>query len=377
MNARQSPLTALQTRRALDRLAEYVPGEKRPGMLKLSSNENPLGPSPLAIEQLRRSANEMHIYPDGAARALRERLSPAVGVPAEQIITGNGSDELMVYAAAAVLNPGEVALVARHTFSVYTFATNLFDGHVKSVEMTDGCHDPAAFLEAMQANPRTRLVFLCNPNNPTGTYLNTDAVTRFLDQVPSDVLVVLDEAYCEYMDAPDAPDGTTLIDHYPNLLVLRTFSKLYGLAGLRVGYGMAQPELIGSLNRVKMPFNTSIVAQAVARAALDDHEFVARSLATNRSGRARLYRELDARGVRYYRTQANFVCISVERDAKEVAEQVAQNGVTIRPLNSFGLDWWIRVTIGTDEQIDAFLAAFDSADGAGAAALRTPDAAAD
>ena len=350
----------MRPREALDRLHEYTPGERRAGVLKLSSNENPLGPSPRAIEQLQQSAREAHIYPDGAAVELRQRLAQHLSVPADQIITGNGSDELMVYAAAAFLNPGDVAITAQHTFSVYAFATNLFDGRVVTTKMPAGRHDPDAFLRALQTQPRTRLLFLCNPNNPTGTYLNLHEIEHLLRQTPPEVLVVLDEAYCEYMDAADAPDGTRLIQRYPNLLVLRTFSKLYGLAGLRVGYGMAQRQIIRALNKVKLPFNTSLIAQAAATAALDDDQFVRRSLDTNRRGRQRLYTELDRRGLRYYRTQANFICVNVDADCRAFAETMALNGVTIRPLASFGLDSWIRITIGSDEQIDALLEALDA-----------------
>ncbi|TVQ37810.1 MAG: histidinol-phosphate transaminase [Spirochaetaceae bacterium] len=347
-------------RQALERLHEYVPGERRAGVLKLSSNENPLGPSPRAIEQLRSSAAEAHIYPDGAARQLRERLARQLSVPADQVITGNGSDELMVYAAAAYLNPGDIAVIARHTFSVYAFATNLFDGRVITTEMPHGRHDPDAFVATLRAQPRTRLLFVCNPNNPTGTCLSRGELEHILDQTPAETLVILDEAYCEYMDPSDASDGPALIRRYPNLLVLRTFSKIYGLAGLRVGYGMAQREIIRTLNKVKLPFNTSLVAQAAAAAALDDDGFVRRSLETNLSGRGRLYGELERRGLTYYRTQANFICINVRSDARAFAEQMAANGVTIRPLTSFGLDDCIRVTIGTGQQIDAFLRALDS-----------------
>ena len=348
-------------REALSRLHEYVPGERRPGVLKLSSNENPLGSAPSAVAAIQSIAATVSIYPDGGAGRLRAALAARHGVKPSQVITGNGSDEIMVMAAASVLNPGEVTVTAEHTFSVYGFATNLFDGRVIPTSMTEGRHDVDRFLSAVAAEPATRLLFFCNPNNPTGTGVSESELIRLLDGTPPHVLVVLDEAYCEYMDAPDAPDGTRLVDRYPNLLVLRTFSKIYGLAGLRVGYGIAQEPVIALLEKTRMPFNTNLVAQEAALAALDDEEFVERSLRINRAGRERLCHEMDARGYRYYPTQANFLCVHVDQPAKPFCERVASNGVTIRPLTSFGLPDWIRVTIGTDEQIDRFLIAFDAA----------------
>ena len=349
------------SREALSRLHEYVPGERRPGVLKLSSNENPLGSAPSAVAAIQSLATTVSIYPDGGATRLRAALAERHGVTQQQVITGNGSDEIMVMAAAAVVNPGDVAVTAEHTFSVYGFATNLFDGRVVSTPMTDGRHNVDHFLSAVAAEPSARVVFFCNPNNPTGTYVSESEILRLLDGVPPHVLVVLDEAYCEYMDAPDAPDGARLVDRYPNLLVLRTFSKIYGLAGLRVGYGIAQEPIISLLEKTRMPFNTNLVAQEAALAALDDEKFVERSLRINRAGRERLGHEMDARGYRYYPTQANFLCIHVDQASKPFCERVAANGVTIRPLTSFGLPDWIRVTIGTDEQIDRFLIAFDAA----------------
>ena len=345
-------------RDALSRLHEYVPGERRPGVLKLSSNVNPLGTSPAAISAIRTAAATVAIYPDGGATRLRAALAAHLGVAPRQVITGNGSDEIMVMAAAAFLNPGEIAITAEHTFAVYGFATSLFDGRVITTRMTDGCHNVDRFLSA---ETNARLLFFCNPNNPTGTAVPETEITRLLDSVPSDVLVVLDEAYGEYMDAPGSANGARLVERYPNLLVLRTFSKIYGLAGLRVGYGIAQVPVIAQLEKTRMPFNTNLIAQEAALAALDDREFVEESLRINRLGRGRLCREMDARGFAYYPTQANFLCIEVGAAAKPFCERVAAAGVTVRPLSSFGLPEWIRVTIGTDDQIDRFLAAFDAA----------------
>ena len=349
----------MKVRSAVTRLEPYIPGELKAGAVKLASNENPFGPSPLAIEAITRDAATVHLYPDQHANRLRQKLSSALGVPADQFIIGDGSDEIMAMITGTYLEPGDNVITATNTFSTYTYATLLFSGEMRTVPLADGRFDLPAIAAAIDG--RTRVAFICNPNNPTGTYITEAELRHFLDQVPGTVVVVLDEAYVEFATATDFPDSLALLCEYPNLMVLRTFSKIYGLAGLRVGYGLGTASMIADLNRVKQPFNVGLLSQIAAAAALDDTAFVARSLANNHAGKESLYQALDELGLRYYRTQANFVCIETNRDAKALFRRISELGVTIRPLATFGLPTAIRVTIGTPEQLSLFIRCFRQA----------------
>ncbi len=349
----------MKERRALSNLEPYVPGRKRPGAVKLASNENPLGPSPRALEAVRAVASEIHTYPDKNAAALREALGRRHSVAPERIIVGNGSDEVLVMLAATYFNPGDNIITAEHTFSQYAFSAALFEAEIRRGAMSEG----RFLLDEWSAlmDSRTRAVFVCNPNNPTGRYATHDELVALLEAVPGDVLVVVDEAYQDYVTADDFPRTTELLERYPNLMVLHTFSKIFGMAGLRVGYGIASEDIISSVLKVKQPFNVGLPAQVAAIAALEDHEFVARSRRTNAAGTELLFGELTRRGFTVYPTQANFLCIHVQEDALDVAERIADGGVTVRPLNSFGMDGWIRVTIGREEDNRLFLQALAAA----------------
>jgi histidinol-phosphate aminotransferase len=248
-------------------------------------------------------------------------------------------------------------ITSQATFSEYTFASKLFGGQVCYVPMTDGMFQVDRFFECIDS--RTKAVFLCNPNNPTGTYFNQKTLEGFLAKVSPDVLVIVDEAYCEYVQAPDFPLSLKLIDRYPNLLVLRTFSKIYGLAGLRVGYAVGAPEIIGNLHKAREPFNVNSVAQAAAYGALDDDAFLKKSIAVNEQGKQYLYREFDKLGLKYHRTEANFVFVYIGQDCMQAFAKLMDLGVTIRPMKSFGFDDAIRVTIGTPEQNDFFIKALN------------------
>ncbi len=343
----------MKTREALRTIKPYVAGALKPGAIKLASNENPLGPSPRAMEAIARNASGVSLYPDALATELREKLAGRLGVSADQLLVGNGSDEILLFIAGAYIEAGDEAVTSQTTFSEYTFATTLFGGTMRYAPMEDGRFQLNRLLELI--GERTRIVFLCNPNNPTGTIFSGKELEAFLERVPRDVLVVSDEAYFEYVSDPSFPDSIALQRTFPDLLVLRTFSKIYGLAGLRVGYGIGSEAVIGDLRRTKEPFNVNILAQAAALAALDDEEFLRRSLRTNEEGKIFLMQELGRMGIPCYPTEANFICCNIGRDGMEAFRRIMDLGVTIRPLASFGLTEWIRVTIGTPEQNRTFL----------------------
>lgn len=338
----------MQPRKTVLDIPPYSPGMRVPGKIKMASNENPLGMGPLAARAVADSIGELHIYPDGGAGELTRALGAATGLDPACIITGNGSDEVIFLAAAAYLNPGDTVLVADHTFSEYRFSSTLMDGRVHTVPMQDGFFDLEAFRAALDAS--TRIVFLCSPNNPTGTIIPFASFLAFMEQVPSDVLVLMDQAYAEFVDDPDYGDVVPLVHRFPNLLVTRTFSKLHGLAGLRLGYGMGNPGLISVLSRVKPPFNTSLAAQAAGVAALADHDFQERSKELNRTGRAWITARLEAMGLRPWHSQANFVCVETRRDARALFQVIMDGGVILRPCGSFGLPGCLRISVGTPEQ---------------------------
>lgn len=326
-------------------------------VVKMASNENPLGPSPKAIEAVARAVAQMHIYPDGSCYELRKALSAKLGVPGECIVFGCGSDETIRMIAEAFVEPGDEVVFGAHTFSQYEFVTRVTGGKCVSVPMPSARLDLDAVKHAI--TPRTKLVFVANPNNPTGLMISRSQLTEFITTVPDHVVVVVDEAYFEYVESADYPDS---IDEYVksglNVVALRTFSKMYGLAGLRVGYGVARPDLIAVIERVRPPFNVSSLTQVAALAALEDTDHVRRSRAVNGAGKRLLYSRLDAMGAEYLPTEANFLLVNANRPSREVSNQLLRMGVIVRPADIFGLDGWLRVTIGTPEQNERFLAAF-------------------
>lgn len=334
----------MQYRAALEHIEPYSPGKKRPGAVKLSSNENPLGPSPKALEALDRVLPELHVYPDGGATALREAIARKHQIASDQVIVGNGSDEVLTLAAAALIEPRNEGITAAYTFSQYAFATRLYGGTMRFAPMQDGRYDLDAILR--EITEETRIIFLCNPNNPTGTYRTHDEVAGFLQDVPDRILVIVDEAYADYVLAGDFPRIEELLDAHDNLLVLRTFSKIYGIAGLRVGYGIGSPELISMLNRARQPFNANSAAQAAALAALTDEKHRIRSVELNQRSLAFMEEALTTRNIPYYPTQANFLCVDLRRDVEPVYQELAQGGITVRALHSFGLPTMLRITLG-------------------------------
>lgn len=346
----------MRPRAILDRLEPYVPGKRLEDGIKLSSNENPNGPSPRALEAIAGVLDDVHRYPDGGMRTLRATIASRWSVDPAMVVVGNGSDEIMVMIAGALIEPGLNAITGRNTFSQYTFATRIFGGEMRTAPMREGRFDLDAILALV--DDATRIVFLCSPNNPTGTVIETAELDRFLDQLPGHVLTVMDEAYGEYANADDYPNTVSRILQGANLVRLRTFSKVYGLAALRVGYGIASAETIGSVERLRQPFNVGTVAQSAATAALSDEEFVAMSLRVNHRERLRVCRFLDEHEIRYYPTQANFVCARFpHHDAASIVLALQGHGIAVRPLSSFGLPDWIRISVGTGDQMDALYAA--------------------
>ncbi|OQY32253.1 MAG: histidinol-phosphate transaminase [Spirochaetaceae bacterium 4572_59] len=343
----------MKIRKTLESVKPYVAGRTRPGAVKLSSNENPLGPSPKALTAISSELNHLHRYPDGVSGILRETIASHHNLTADYVIAGNGSDEIFAMIAGTYLEEGFEVITAKETFSEYNFSGLLYGGHIKKVPLQEGKYDLKSILD--QVTEKTSLIFVCNPNNPTGTYLKEKELKEFLDALPSHVLTILDEAYGEFATAEDFPSGQELIKSNKRLIVTHTFSKLYGLAGLRIGYALADPTLIEQIFRTKQAFNVNILAQQAGTAALGDQNFISRTLDLCKKGKTFLYGELKRLGYDYYPSQANFICIRVKRDSRAVFDHFLDEGMAIRPLASFGLDEWIRYTIGTEDQNREFI----------------------
>lgn len=326
-------------------------------VIKLASNENPFGPSPKAIEAMRRVIEESHRYPDASAFRLRARLSEKLGVAPDSIIQGNGSNELLELLVRTFTTPAHHIVFATPAFVVYEIAALAHGVPYTAVPLRDDTHDLPRMAEAV--TDQTRVMFIANPNNPTGTHVSKSAVERLLRDVPENVIVAIDEAYFEYADALDYPDCLALRGLRERLVVLRTFSKIYGLAALRVGYAVAPPELVGYMNRLRAPFNVSTVGQAAAIAALDDTEHLERSRRLNREGRDRLERELRRMGFRVTNSQANFVYVDLGRPARPVYDRLLRLGVIVRPFGALPDN--LRITVGTPAENDRLCGALAEA----------------
>ena len=325
-------------------------------IVKLASNENPLGMPASAKAAVLAAIDELGRYPDGNGFSLKNAIAARYGVPVSWITLGNGSNDTLELAARAVCAPGQSIVYAQYSFAVYALVTQALGARAIVVPAVDFGHDLDAMAAAIQAD--TRLVFLANPNNPTGTFLSGHAIEAFLKRVPAHVTVVLDEAYTEYLAPEQRYDAMPWVARYPNLIVSRTLSKAYGLAGLRVGFMVAQPGITDLMNRVRQPFNVNSLAQAAAIAALADQDFLARSYAVNREGLTRLQAGLAALGLTYVPSSGNFVLFQVG-PADAVAEQLMRLGVIVRPVGNYGLPEWLRVSIGLPAENDRFLAALE------------------
>lgn len=351
-------------RAELAKLNRYIPGkpiadvqaEYGLGIVhKLASNENPLGPSPLAVQAAMATLAHLELYPDATAHALRARLSEHWQVAREQLVVGDGSDELLRLLATMFISPGDEAVMADLTFGVYSHAVHLMGGVAVKVPLKEFTHDLEAMLQLCGA--KTKMVFICNPNNPTGTSVTHSELANFVSRLPRNIVVVLDEAYFEFDNNSARADGLELLRQGENVVVLRTFSKAYGLAGLRVGYAITTAEYASMLNTVRAPFNVNTVAQVAGRAALDDHAHLSATLANNSALRTRLTADLQALGCTVVPSQANFVLVNLGVDSRQLYPRLLRHGVVIRPGYEFGLPTYGRISIGTLEQMDACIAA--------------------
>jgi histidinol-phosphate aminotransferase len=323
-------------------------------VIKLASNENCLGPSPLALEAMKQSASRTNRYPDGNGYYLRKALAEKLQVEFDQIVLGNGSTDLVNIIARTYLESGDNTVTLDQTFLMYKIATLTMNATCIQVPLQNYKCNLEAIVRAVDSH--TKIIYLANPNNPTGTLVTKQELDEFLQALPKQVLVVLDEAYFDYVEDEEYPDGILFTRKYSNLIVLRTFSKVYGLAGIRMGYGIADPEIIENLNRVRSPFNTNVLAQSAALAALQDHEHVNKSRETNREERNFVEKELSKLGVPFVHSVANFILIPTE-DATKIYEALLRDGIIVRPMNSFHMQEGLRVTIGKHDENVAFLSA--------------------
>ncbi|HRF59886.1 MAG TPA: histidinol-phosphate transaminase [Fimbriimonadaceae bacterium] len=330
-------------------------------IVKLASNENPLGPSPRALEAIAAAAQHLHLYPDASGYALRQALSAKYGLPPEQLVLGNGSDEI-IHLLGQVLLGAETdeVIVGEPSFVRYDAAAHLANCRLVEVPLdADLRHDLPAMAQAVTEH--TRLVFIANPNNPTGTIVDRVELDRFLDDLPPHVLVVLDEAYYEFASAdPAYPDSIALVRAGRPVFGLRTFSKAYGLAGIRVGWGFGPAEVTDAIERAREPFNVNSLAQAAAIAALEDDAHLARTLDVNRRGMERLTAAFRASGVKWTESHANFVCVDLGRPARPIFEALLAHGVIVRPGDVLGLPNHLRISIGADHEVDQFIGAWET-----------------
>jgi histidinol-phosphate aminotransferase len=348
----------------IEKLIPYPPGkpieelEREWGIrdsVKLASNENPLGPSPKAIEAISRNILKINRYPDGSGFYLKKRLSEKLGVKEENLILGNGSNELIELLIRTFLCPGGEVISADPAFVVYRKVVQSAGGKNIIVSLKNFIHDLKAITEKITSS--TRIIFINNPNNPTGTIVKKRDFEEFLENLPDYVMVIMDEAYFEYVSDDEFPNSLNYQNSGRMIVTLRTFSKIYGLAGLRIGYGVARPDIIDYLNKVRQPFNVNSLAQVGALAALDDETHLEKSLELNRKELKRLYQELENMGIEYVPTQANFFLINLRRDCQEVYNALLKEGVITRAMAAYGLNEYIRLTVGLPLENDKFIKA--------------------
>ena len=345
-------------------LSPYVPGKPidelarelaidPADIVKLASNENPLGPSAKVCAAITEALVERPRYPDGSGFALKQKLAQRYAVEPSQVTLGNGSNDVLELVARAWLAPGRNAVFSEHAFAVYPIATLAAGAECRQVPAKNYGHDLEAMAAAIDSN--TRVVFIANPNNPTGTWFNQAALNAFLAKVPDNVLVVLDEAYIEYAADSDLPDGMAYLSRYPNLLVSRTFSKAYGLAALRVGYAVSSAAIADVLNRVRQPFNVNSLALVAACAALDDAEYLERSRTLNSQGMQQLEEGFKRLGLSWIPSRGNFIAVDFQRDAAAINQALLAQGVIVRPVAGYGMPTFLRISIGTAEENQRFL----------------------
>jgi histidinol-phosphate aminotransferase len=351
------------SRPAVRKLAPYVPGktieevQRDLGLqriIKLASNENPLGSSPKAMASLRH-IDRLHLYLDDTYPELKEKIAAPYGLHADNVVLGHGSNELVNIVCETLLESGDESIMATPSFTLYKLAASLTGAHPVEIPLRDDVHDLEAMLGAI--TPRTKLIFICDPNNPTGTAISPNRWREFLAHVPEHVTLLVDQAYREYMGA-DTVDAVDSVRERPNTIVLRTMSKIYGLASLRFGYGFADAEMTGWLNRVRLPFNISRPAALGAAGALEDEEFVAKSIAANLAGKAFIYKQFEQLGLHVYPTEANFYAVQVPCTATRAYTDLLHRGIIVRSGDVLGMPGRLRITIGAPEENGALVEAF-------------------
>ncbi len=347
----------MKFKECIDSIKPYVPGKpidevkEELGLaeiIKLASNENPLGISPLAREAIKNNIDDLFLYPDGGCCVLRQKLAKRLTVSPDEIVIGNGSNEIIEFIARGFITPGSEVISSQYSFLVYPLLSQVCEGKYVEVSVTDYAYDLGGIAD--QITDKTSVIFLANPNNPTGTIFTKSDLESFLLKVPEDVIVCLDEAYFDFVENPDYPDGIEYIKKYSNVIVLRTFSKAFGLAGLRVGYGVATKEIISYFNKIRQPFNVNQVAQLAAASVLDDDAYLEDSKNLVKQGKSFLYGEFEKLGVKYIQSETNFILVDVNRDSKVVFEECLAKGIIVRDMKAYKLDNFIRVTIGTEKQ---------------------------
>jgi histidinol-phosphate aminotransferase len=353
LNRSLQNLPVYQPGRPIEEVAREL-GLPAAQIIKLASNENPLGPSPKAVVAMQQALTQAHLYPDGNAYYLKQKLAHKLGVTPSHLVLGNGSNELIEFAGHALLGPGMDVIVSQYCFAVYPIVTHLFGANLISVPAKNHAHDLPAMHRAI--TPQTRIIFVANPNNPTGTLAARVDVLRLVNEVPPEVLLVMDEAYIDFLEDP--VDLLPLIRNgkMQNLLLLRTFSKIYGLAGLRLGYGIEHLELIEALEKIRQPFNINALAQAAALAALDDADHVQKTRANNAAGLQYLEHEFQQLELEYVPSFANFILVQVG-DGMRIFQKLQADGVITRPMGGYQLPEWIRISVGTPTENARCLAA--------------------
>jgi len=351
---------SLPYRDVLKGISPYVPGkpisdvQRELGLtevIKLASNENPFGCSKNVEKVLKDFLSDIALYPDGNATVLREKLAAKHGLKPEQFIFGAGSNEIITFIAQVFLNPGDESIYADPSFTWYDTAVKMSGANPVTIPLKDYSHDLDAMKNAV--TDRTKIIWICNPNNPTGTIVTTQQLDNFLESVPGNIVIVLDEAYYEYARGDVYPETVPLLEKYPNLIILRTFSKAYGLASLRVGYGMASGEIVSYLNRIRPPFNINTLAQMAAAAALDDQDFVQNTVTETRKGLNFLYNAFDEMNLHYVKSYTNFIWVETCLPSKELFDKLLRKGVIIRPF----MGNWVRITVGTHEENNKLISA--------------------
>jgi len=346
-------LPVYQPGRPIEEVAREL-GIPADSIIKVASNENPFGPSPLAIAAMQKAIAGVNLYPDGNAFYLKQKLATKLMVEPANLVLGNGSNEIIEFVAHALLGPGTDIVVSQYCFAIYPIVAKMFGADVITVPACDHGHDLPAMLKAITT--KTRIVFVANPNNPTGTLVPREEVIHFVNQVPDDVLLVMDEAYIEFLEDPVNLVPLIRLGARKNLVLMRTFSKIYGLAGLRVGYGIAAPELASALEKIRQPFNVNLLSQVAALAALDDDEHVHKTRQNNFAGLEFFMHAFRTLKLEYVPSSANFILVRVGAGQK-VFEAMQKLGVITRPMGGYQLPEWIRISVGTRQENDRCLAA--------------------